>query len=141
MPLRWLLIRGSAKPEEPQAFLSADPALAPTQLLTWYSRRWYMEVTFQAVRTSLGAETPPRGCPKWLDQVILRTTPALLGLCSWLALATHVLQWGQAVTPHGSAWYSKQKPHFLRCAGLLAPDAVARPPFFACPRSRPTAKN
>ena len=56
VPIRWLLLRDPAPGQQPQALLSTDPALAPPLLLTWYWRRWSMEVTFQAVRTYLGVE-------------------------------------------------------------------------------------
>ena len=130
VPLRWLLIRDSAKPQEPQALLSTDPTLAPPTLLTWYLRRWSMEVTFQAVRTYLGVETPPRGYPQWSHQAILRTTPALLGLFSWLVLATHVLQRGQPLAPRRSAWYSKQDPTFSDVLAFMRQTLWRRTPLF-----------
>ena len=60
VPLRWLLVRDPAQRQEPQALLSTDPALSASLILTGYSRRGSMAVTFQAVRTYLGVETPPR---------------------------------------------------------------------------------
>ena len=108
VPFRWLLVRDPAQSQEPQALLSTDPVLAPPQLLTWYLRRWSMEVTFQAVRTYLGVETQRQ----WTHRAILRTTPALLGLFSWLVAATHVLSRGQPIAPRRSAWYTKQHPTF-----------------------------
>ena len=130
VPIRWLLIRDPAQRQQPQALLSTDPTLAPPLLLTWYLRRWSMEVTFQAVRTYLGVETPPRGYPQWSHQAILRTTPALLGLFSWLALATHVLQRGQPVVPRRSAWYAKQDPTFSDVLAFMRQTLWRRIPLF-----------
>ena len=130
VPLRWLLLRDPAKPQEPQALLSTDPALAPPLLLTWYLRRWSMEVTFQAVRTYLGVETPPTGYPQWSDQAILRTTPALLGLFSWVVLTTHVLQQGKPVIPRRSAWYTKQDPTFSDVLAFMRQTLWRRTPLF-----------
>ena len=126
VPLRWLLVRAPAQSQEPQALLSTDPALTPAQLLTWYLRRWSMEVTFQVVRTYLGVETQ---C-QWSHRAILRTTPALLGLCSWLTLATHVLQRGQPVAPRCPAWYTKQDPTFSDVLAFMRQTLWRRTPLF-----------
>ena len=85
-----------------------------------------MEVTFQAVRTYLGVETQRQ----WSDQAILRTTPALLGLFSWLALAAHVLQRGQPVAPRRSAWYAKQDPTFSDVLAFMRHTLWRRSPLF-----------
>ncbi len=126
VPIRWLLLRDPAPGQQPQALLSTDPALAPPQILTLYLRRWSMEVTFQAVRTYLGVETQRQ----WSHQAILRTTPALLGLFSWLALATHVLQRGQPVAPRRSAWYAKQHPTFSDVLAFMRHTLWRRTPHF-----------
>ena len=126
VPLRWLLVRDPAQSQEPQALLSTDPALTPAQLLTWYLRRGSMEVTFQEVRTYLGVETQRQ----WSHRAILRTTPALLGLFSWLTLATHVLQRGQPVAPRCSAWYTKQDPTFSDVLAFMRQTLWRRTPLF-----------
>ena len=85
-----------------------------------------MEVTFQAVRTYLGVETQRQ----WSDQAILRTTPALLGLFSWLVMATHVLQQGEPVTPRRSAWYNKKDPTFSAGLALMRQTLWSHTPLF-----------
>ena len=108
------------------ALLSTNPALAPPQLLTWYLRLWSMEETFQAVGIYLGLETQRQ----WSDRAILRTTPALLGLFSWLALATHVLHLGQSIVPRQSAWYAKQDPTFADELAFMRQTLWRRTPLF-----------
>ena len=59
----------------PQAFLCTDLDAAAEDILSWFVRRWTIEVTFAEVRRHLGVETQRQ----WSDQAIALTTPALLG--------------------------------------------------------------
>lgn len=51
--------------------------------------------------------------PQWLHLAILNTTLALLGLFSWLVLATHVLHRRQSVGPCQPSCYTNHDPNFL----------------------------
>jgi hypothetical protein len=88
--------------------LCTDPARQPLQILTWYVRRWQVEVTFRDVRDHLGVETQRQ----WSDRAIARTTPCLLALFSIVALL------GTRLSPHHrravatAAWYRKPHPTF-----------------------------
>jgi hypothetical protein len=62
--------------------LCTDLAADPLDILRWFVRRWSIEVTFAEVRRHLGVETQRQ----WSDPAIARTTPALLGLFSLVAL-------------------------------------------------------
>ena len=106
--LRWLLLRDPTGQREPQALLSTNPDLAPRTLLAWYLQRWQVEVTFQEVRTHLGVETQRQ----WSAPAIARTTPALLGLFSWLILVAHCLRRARPLRPRRAAWYPKTVPTF-----------------------------
>src|SRR5690606_21174204 len=78
VPIRWVLVRDPAGRLDPKAFLSTDPEVDPLEMLTWFVRRWTVEVTFEEVRRHLGVETQRQ----WSERAILRTTPCLLGLFS-----------------------------------------------------------
>ena len=54
VPIRWGLIRDPEKRFQPQAVLCTDPARDPAQIVSWFVRRWSIEVTFQEVRAHLG---------------------------------------------------------------------------------------
>jgi len=71
---------------------------------------WAIETTFHEVRDHLGVETG-RG---WSEQTIRRTTPALLGLFSFVTLVAHDY-WGNG-TPlvKGAAWYHSGHTRFFR---------------------------
>jgi hypothetical protein len=107
VPIRWVLVRDLAGEVEPQALLCTDLAADPVEVLTWFVRRWSVEVTFAEVRRHLGVETQRQ----WSDRAIARTTPALLGLFSLVTVwADEVLNEGWK--PRCAAWYVKSHPTF-----------------------------
>src|SRR3954469_17234588 len=114
VPLRWVLLRDPAGQFEPQALLSTDLTVAPTQIIAWFVARWPLEVTFHEVRAHLGVETQRQ----WSDLAILRTTPALLGLFSLVTLFAQArlacpdAGGGQPVPVRQAAWYLKSTPTF-----------------------------
>lgn len=57
VPIRWVLVRDVLGEFEPCAFLSTELTHQPLQILTWFVRRWRMEVTFEEARAHLGIET------------------------------------------------------------------------------------
>jgi hypothetical protein len=108
VPIRWVLIRDPLQHYESVALLCTDPAAAPEQIIEWFVRRWSMEVTFEESRAHLGVETQRQ----WSDLAILRTTPALLGLFSWVTLVAHALRQTQSPPTQQAAWYAKPLPTF-----------------------------
>jgi hypothetical protein len=113
--IRYVLIRDVAGKFDPQALLSTDLSLAPEQILAFFMRRWQMESTFRHVREHLGVETQRQ----WSDKAIARTTPALLGLFSFVTLLAHSLFTRQPCTIRSSAWYSKTLPTFSDALALV----------------------
>jgi hypothetical protein len=106
--LRWVLIRDPQEQFEPQALLSTQLPHAPAQILAWFVRRWTMEVTLQKTRAHLGIETQRQ----WSDVAIGRTTPALFGLYSLVALLAQTLPPAQTRLVRTAAWYAKPRPTF-----------------------------
>jgi DDE superfamily endonuclease len=115
VPIRWVLIRDPLNKFRPQALLSTDLALSPTQIVTAFVHRWQVEVTFQEVRTHLGVETQRQ----WADLAIARTTPTLLGLFSVVTVLAHSLSVHLPVTPRQAAWYAKATPTFADALALV----------------------
>lgn len=107
VPLRWVLVRDPTGTRPTQAFFSTDLDLVAEDILTFFVRRWQVEVTFAEVRAHLGVETQRQ----WSDLAILRTTPALLGLYSLVTLWAAELFAGGA-TPAATAWYAKTRLTF-----------------------------
>jgi hypothetical protein len=108
VPLRWVLVRDPVGEFKPQAFLCTDTAANPADILTWFVRRWATEVTFAEARRHLGVETQRQ----WADKAIARTTPALLGLYSVVALAADDLNRQRSLTVRSAGCYHKDKPTF-----------------------------
>jgi hypothetical protein len=115
VPIRWVLIRDPPNKFRPQALLSTDLTLSPTQIVISFARRWQVAVTFQEVRTHLGVETQRQ----WADLAIVRTTPILLGLFSVVTLLAHSLAAHQSVPARPSAWYAKATPTFADALALV----------------------
>jgi hypothetical protein len=108
VPIRYVLVRDVAGELKPQAFLSTDLDADPIDILRGFVRRWSIEVTFAEVRRHLGVETQRQ----WSDPAIARTTPALLGLFSLVALWADDLYAKAAPTPRAASWYPKLLPTF-----------------------------
>jgi len=108
LPIRWVLIRDPKKIFKTQAFLCTDVNISAEQIVSWFVRRWQVEVTFHEVRTHLGVETQRQ----WADLSILRITPALLGLFSVVTLLANLHAQKQKLPIQQTAWYSKELPTF-----------------------------
>ena len=115
VPIRWVLIRDPRKELATQALLCTDTAADPACILEWFVLRWQLEVTFQEVRAHLGVETQRQ----WSDRAIARTTPVLMGMFSWVALAAHSLQTRHPLIQRQAAWYAKPAPTFVDAIALV----------------------
>ena len=124
-PVRWVLIRDPAQSFEPQAFLSTDLDHTPEQILTWFLRRWTLDVTFEEARAHLGMETQRQ----WSAPAIARSTPALLSLYAIVTLTAHQLLQQGALIVRTTAWYAKVHPTFSEAMALVRQHLWAHMPF------------
>jgi hypothetical protein len=108
VPVRWVLIRDPQDRFAPQALVTTCLTHTPKQMLEWFVRRWRMEVTFEEARAHLGIETQRQ----WNDWAIARTTPALFGLYSLVALMAHGVFQADGQLFRTAAWYVKERPTF-----------------------------
>jgi hypothetical protein len=108
LPLRWVLVHDPLDKLLPAAFFATDLCASPEQILAWVVMRWSIEVTFEEVRAHLGFETQRQ----WSDLAIARTTPALLGLFSFVTLLAHRLTTNRPLPVRSAAWYSKSEATF-----------------------------
>lgn len=106
--MRWLLVRDPLAEFEPQALMTTNLDHSPLQMLTWFVRRWRMEVTFEEARAHLGMETQRQ----WNDLAIARSTPILLGLFSLVTLLANGLIKVPSQAVRRAAWYEKTMPTF-----------------------------
>jgi hypothetical protein len=115
VPIRWVLIRDLLGEFEPQALLSTNLNHTPLQILSWFVRRWRMEVSFEEARAHLGIETQRQ----WSDLAIARTTPALFGLFSLVTLMADRLIKGEVKLVRTAAWYAKGRPTFSDAIAIV----------------------
>jgi hypothetical protein len=113
--IRWVLIRDPLAEFEPQALVSTNLSHTPKQILTWFVRRWTIEVTLEEARAHLGLETQRQ----WNDRAIARTTPALLALYSLVTLTAHSLIKSDRPVVRTAAWYAKTQPTFSDAIALV----------------------
>ena len=124
VPIRWVLIRDPRGQLDTQAPLCTNPTVAPAQMVEWFVLRRQLEATSQELRAHLGVEIQRQ----WSDRAIARTTPILMGLFSWVALAAHALQKRRPIIQRTAAWYAKPAPH----------SSMPLPWCIACPSHRLT---
>ena len=115
VPIRWVLIRDPHGSFRTQALLCTDLEAEPLDILSWFVRRWQLEVTFHEVRAHLGVETQRQ----WTERAILRATPALLGLFSLVTLQAHATLSNSSPAIRQSAWYAKSSPTFSDALALV----------------------
>jgi hypothetical protein len=113
--IRWVLIRDPHARFDPQALLTTCLTHTPSQMLAWFVRRWRMEVTFEEARAHLGVETQRQ----WNDWAIARTTPALFGLYSLVALMAHDILRAEDQVLRSAAWYVKARPTFSDALAVI----------------------
>jgi hypothetical protein len=125
VPIRYVLVRDVEGELRPQAFLCTDLETDPLDILRWFVRRWSTEVTFAEVRRHLGVETQRQ----WSDPAIARTTPALLGLFSLIALWAQDLYGRTTPPPRTASWYAKPLPTFSDALALVRRELWASHDF------------
>jgi hypothetical protein len=113
VPVRWVFVHDLDGTHEDRYFYSTDASLSPSRVVTLYTGRWGIEVTFQEVRRHLGFHTPR----SWKRASVLRTGPCLLGLFSLVCLIHHRHTRGEGSRPLWAPWHAKAEPTFA--------DAVA----------------
>lgn len=108
VPVRWVHVHDIQGTHRDEYLYTTDPTLTPAQIVSLFTARWSIEVTFQEVRAHLGFTTPRN----WSARSVLRTAPCLLGLFSMVSLifARHVRDHRLHLicTP----WYAKHKATF-----------------------------
>lgn len=104
VPVRWVYVVDLEGTHRDECFFTTDLAMLPTAIVTLYTQRWAIEVTFQEVREHLGFETTR----EWTKNSVLRMRPCLLGLFSVVSLAFAQYASSHEVQPAITPWYHKE---------------------------------
>jgi hypothetical protein len=129
LPIRWVLVRDPLGEIDPTAFFATGQSATPLQILAWFIMRWNVEVTFEEARAHLGVETQRQ----WSDLAITRTTPALLGSFSLVAILAHHLAQNKPFPVRSAAWYAKTEPTFSDAIALVRRHLWTRMKFTNSP--------
>ena len=115
--VKWVLVKDPEEKLEPVLLACTDTELAAEKIVSFFVRRWRVEVTFAEVRRHLGVESQRQ----WSDLAIERSTPSLLGLMSIVCLMANTLHQQAPIQPNSTAWYSKKAVTFsdVLCAVRL----------------------
>ena len=113
--VRWVHVHDAQGTHRDQYFYSTDPTMTPEQILTLYTARWSIEVTFQpfgcapgVVREHLGFETTKL----WCRPSVTRAGTCLLGLQSLVTLIYAKPAEGGEPAVHATLGYAKAEPTF-----------------------------
>ena len=137
VPIRWVMIRDPQKEFKTQALLCTDLDADPKKIVSWFVMRWQLGVTFQEARRHLVFETQRQ----WSEMAIQRTTPALLGLFSLIALFAHGWRRQAAGTfRRQAAWYYKRDPTFADALAVVRKELWAHETFHGSPAQSDTTK-
>jgi len=102
--IRWVYVVDRDGTHRDDCVFSTDITLTPQRVVSLFTRRWSIEVTFEEVRAHLGFETTRQRVAK----SVLRTAPCLLGLFSVISLVFNTHQRGHPIRPACTAWYIKK---------------------------------
>jgi len=100
--IRWGIVHDVQGTHRDEYFYTTDPTLAAPQIVSLYTGRGSVEVTFAEARRHLELATPRN----WSPRSVLRTTPCLLGLFSLVSLIFARLRRAQRTKPQRDSWYA-----------------------------------
>lgn len=106
--VKWVILKDPKGKNKPLLLASSDCELETKDIVSFFVRRWRVEVTFAEVRRHLGVETQRQ----WTDLAIERTTPCLMALFSIVCLFTNQLHKDEKIEPAQTAWYKKKNVTF-----------------------------
>jgi len=106
--VKWVLLKDLEGKNKPLLLATTDDQIDIKDLVTFFVRRWRIEVTFAEVRKHLGVETQKQ----WTDLAIERTTPCLMALFSIVCLFANQLHENKIIKPIKTAWYKKKNTTF-----------------------------
>lgn len=111
LPVRWVLVRTQESEKggsvEAGALICTDPEASPEQILSWFTQRWNIEITFAEVRAHLGFETQRH----WSTRAVGRVIPCLLGCFSLVVVIARALH-PRELPLTRTQWYRKEDASF-----------------------------
>ena len=130
VPVHWVFVRDVDGTHRDEYFYTTHADFTAEQVVTLYTLRWNLEVTFQELRAHLGFETPRQHVAK----SVLRMAPCLLGLFSVITLIYHEHLKRHSATTCDRPCYTKSEPTFTDAIAtvrrLFWEQTVLTQPYF-----------
>jgi hypothetical protein len=115
VPIRWVYVHDAEGTHEDRYVYSTDPTLSPSRIITLYTARWPIEVTFQESRQHLGLATTRQR----RDKSVLRSVPCLLGLFSVVAVLFHRHTRDRPMRLATNPWHVRTEATFRDALGTV----------------------
>jgi hypothetical protein len=110
VPIRWVYVKDRQGTHRDEYFFTTDPTLKAAQIVSYYTARWSIEVTFEEARAHLGVQTPRN----WSSTSVLRSFPCLMGLFSIVCLIfADLVQASGQLASRQVPGYAKSEPTFV----------------------------
>lgn len=134
--IKWVLLKDPQGILEPVLLGCTDFDLVDEKVVSFFVRRWRIEVTFAEVRRHLGVETQRQ----WSDLAIERSTPCLMALFSIVCLLANRLNSYQPIEPNATAWYRKRHVTFSDALAAVRIE-ILRKTNFSISNGKPLVQN
>lgn len=129
--IKWVLLKDPEEKLEPVLLGATDFEMTTQNIVSFFVRRWRVEVTFAEVRRHLGVETQRQ----WSDLAIERTTPCLMALFSIVCLFANSLNNEQKIEPNHTAWYKKKGVTFSDVLAAVKLEIFQKSKLFISPEN------
>ena len=137
IPVQWVFVRDETGTRRDEYYFCTQPGLfPPADIVSFYTQRWTIEVTFQEVRAHLGFETPRQR----VANSVQRMAPLLLGVFSLVSVMYHRWLIDHEQVVKSRPWYEKSEPTFSDALETIRRELWIETVFAQAPFSRALAK-
>ncbi len=137
IPVRWVFVRDETGTRRDEFVSPTQPELfTPAEIVSFYTQRWTIEVTFQEVRAHLGFETPRQR----VANSVQRMAPFLLGVFSLVSVMYHRWLTDHEPVLNSRPWHEKSEPTFSDALETIRRELWTKTIFAEGPVSKALAK-
>jgi hypothetical protein len=139
VPIHWVFIRDVTGTRRDEYYYTTHLDFTAEEIVSLYTTRWTIEITFQELRAHLGFETPRQR----VKNSVLRMGPCLMGLFSVVTLIYYEHLKRHAVRTCDRPCYTKSEPTFtdamVAVRRLFWEETIFAQPYFrkACQKLLP----